>query len=82
MRILYITRNCVMPFNPHEYKVFRTEHILSGSGLKSGGAVGHFATLYTGLAKLNKPLQRFDDEMSNVKWGCFCSEGSHTVDYM
>lgn len=37
--ILYITRNCVMPFNPHEYELFQTEHILSGSGVKGWGGI-------------------------------------------
>lgn len=66
--ILYITRDCVMLFNPHEYKVFQTEHILSGSGLKGwvgfggvGGGVGggggggggsHFATHQAGLSQV------------------------------
>lgn len=48
---LYISCNCVMPFNPHEYKAFQTEgtHIQSGNGLRGGVGWGvHFATYYTG----------------------------------
>lgn len=59
-----------MQFNPHEYKVFQTEgaYMQAGNSLRGGGG-GHFATYFTGYAKLNKPLQRFDDEMSNaVSW--------------
>lgn len=34
---LYVTRDCVMPFNPHEYKYFKLrEHIQPGNGLRGG----------------------------------------------
>lgn len=39
--ILHITRNCVMPFNTHEYEVLQTEHLQSGNGLKGGGVGGN-----------------------------------------
>lgn len=62
--VLYVTRDCVMLFNPHEYKVFQTERnavwkwfkrvggVRWSEGVGLGGGVGlHFATHQAGRSQ-------------------------------
>lgn len=73
--VLYVTRDCVMLFNPHEYKVFQTERYAVWKWFKRVGGVrwsgGGWACILQltrpGEAKGNKPLQRFGDAMTNAK---------------
>lgn len=79
--VLYVTRDCVMLFNPHEYKVFQTERNAVWKWFKRVGGVrwsegvgwgveGWACILQLtrpGEAKGNKPLQRFGDAMTNAK---------------